>query len=301
MAHPFFLTDTCIIFDSDWNPQNDLQAQARCHRIGQTKKVKVYRLLSRKTYEMQMFHMSSLKMGLDQAVLKGFESGSSGEGAMTKEEVERLLRHGAYDIFNEDKAGNAEAESNDFIQQDIDSILERRARTVVHDNTGSQSNNAGGTFSKASFVAPKTPSGKKGQQEEDVDIEDPEFWTKMVGEAKPEVESVLKPRKRNTTNYSEKLYERQLHEAIEPEASEVSDSSFDESASSNDENEEETQERARWGGQRNHHWKRNQAEAVNKSLERYGYGLLPWKEFQTKLKIVCGKFSETEVSFFFCV
>jgi SNF2 family DNA or RNA helicase len=71
--------DTCIIFDSDWNPQNDLQAQARCHRIGQTKSVNVYRLLTRKTYEMQMFHMSSLKMGLDQAVLNGFESGSSGE------------------------------------------------------------------------------------------------------------------------------------------------------------------------------------------------------------------------------
>jgi len=71
--------DTCIIFDSDWNPQNDLQAQARCHRIGQTKNVKVYRLLSRKSYEMQMFHMSSLKMGLDQAVLKGFETGASGE------------------------------------------------------------------------------------------------------------------------------------------------------------------------------------------------------------------------------
>lgn len=29
--------DTVIIFDSDWNPQNDLQAQARAHRIGQTK------------------------------------------------------------------------------------------------------------------------------------------------------------------------------------------------------------------------------------------------------------------------
>ena len=37
------------------------------------------RLLTRKTYEMQMFHMSSLKMGLDQAVLKGFESGATGE------------------------------------------------------------------------------------------------------------------------------------------------------------------------------------------------------------------------------
>ena len=72
--------DTCIIFDSDWNPQNDLQAQARCHRIGQTKNVKVYRLLTRKTYEMQMFHMSSLKMGLDQAVLQGIENGGSLSG-----------------------------------------------------------------------------------------------------------------------------------------------------------------------------------------------------------------------------
>lgn len=97
--------DTCIIFDNDWNPQNDLvsvlggiayalslcrrstinslvvvarqQAQARCHRIGQTKTVKVYRLLSRKTYEIQMFHTSSLKMGLDQVVLQGVESGGS--------------------------------------------------------------------------------------------------------------------------------------------------------------------------------------------------------------------------------
>ena len=32
--------DTVVIFDSDWNPQNDLQAQARAHRIGQTKQVK---------------------------------------------------------------------------------------------------------------------------------------------------------------------------------------------------------------------------------------------------------------------
>jgi len=68
--------DTCIMFDSDFNPQNDIQAQARCHRIGQTKSVKVYRLLSRKTYEMCMFRMSSLKLGLDQAVLYGVEKKS---------------------------------------------------------------------------------------------------------------------------------------------------------------------------------------------------------------------------------
>ena len=46
--------DTVIIYDSDWNPQNDIQAQARCHRIGQEKKVKIYRLITRNTYERQV-------------------------------------------------------------------------------------------------------------------------------------------------------------------------------------------------------------------------------------------------------
>lgn len=40
-----------IIFDSDWNPQNDVQATARAHRIGQQSEVQVYRLVTAKTYE----------------------------------------------------------------------------------------------------------------------------------------------------------------------------------------------------------------------------------------------------------
>ena len=43
--------DTCIIYDSDWNPQADLQAQDRCHRIGQTKPVMVYRLVTKGTID----------------------------------------------------------------------------------------------------------------------------------------------------------------------------------------------------------------------------------------------------------
>ena len=53
---------------------------------------------------MQMVHMSSMKMGLDQAVLQGIEN-SGGKDIMSKEEVEKLLKHGAYDIFKEDKDG----------------------------------------------------------------------------------------------------------------------------------------------------------------------------------------------------
>jgi len=46
------------------------QAQARCHRIGQQKAVKVYRLITRNTYEREMFDRASLKLGLDKAVLQ---------------------------------------------------------------------------------------------------------------------------------------------------------------------------------------------------------------------------------------
>lgn len=61
--------DTVIIFDSDWNPMNDLQAQARCHRIGQTQNVKVYRFLTKDTQEAEAFQRISLKLGLSQAVM----------------------------------------------------------------------------------------------------------------------------------------------------------------------------------------------------------------------------------------
>ncbi len=222
------------------------------------------------------------------------------QGSMTKEEVERLLRHGAYDIFNEEKAGSAEAESKNFIEQDIDSILQRRARTVVHDNTGSGSNAAGGTFSKASFVAPKIPGGGQDKQQ-DIDIEDPDFWKKMVGEAQTEVESELKPRRRNQANYSEKHYQRQLHQMI-PLSSDASENSESDASTNSDDSDDDMDEgnaeRVRWGGKRSHHWKKSQAVKLLETLERYGYGVLPWEVFRNALQPDCGKFADAEVSNF---
>ena len=57
-----------VIFDSDWNPQNDLQAIARAHRIGQMFEVEVYRFITSKTYEQQMFDRASKKLGMEQAL-----------------------------------------------------------------------------------------------------------------------------------------------------------------------------------------------------------------------------------------
>lgn len=68
-----------IIFDSDWNPQNDVQAIARAHRIGQTEEVKVFRLVTKNTYEAEMFERASKKLGLNQAI---FLSGNFSKGAL---------------------------------------------------------------------------------------------------------------------------------------------------------------------------------------------------------------------------
>ncbi|VDM69514.1 unnamed protein product, partial [Strongylus vulgaris] len=91
--------DTVIIFDSDWNPQNDLQAQARCHRIGQTKMVKVYRLVTANTYEREMFDKASLKLGLDKAVLQSTTALKESSTALSKKDVEELLKKVCCNMF----------------------------------------------------------------------------------------------------------------------------------------------------------------------------------------------------------
>eukprot|EP00466_Bigelowiella_natans_P000306 jgi/Bigna1/66241/fgenesh1_pg.1_\ len=57
--------DTVIIYDSDVNPQQDLQAQDRAHRIGQTKTVAVYRFLTRNSGEMSIHHRATQKRKLE--------------------------------------------------------------------------------------------------------------------------------------------------------------------------------------------------------------------------------------------
>ncbi|KAA3674558.1 chromodomain-helicase-DNA-binding protein 7, partial [Paragonimus westermani] len=141
--------DVVIIYDSDWNPQNDLQAQARCHRIGQQKMVKVYRLITRNTYEREMFDRASLKLGLDRAVLQSMGSKEARQAQMSKKEIEELLKKGAYGaLMEDDKAGE------DFCEEDIDKILQSRSRVVQLEQGEKNS-----TFSKDLIM--KTPRQRR--------------------------------------------------------------------------------------------------------------------------------------------
>lgn len=203
------------------------------------------------------------------------------QGALSKDEVEKLLRHGAYDIFSEDKAGEGEAESNAFAQQDIDSILQRRSHIVVHENTGSKSNASGGTFSKASFK-PKIHDPDNKRNDDDIDIEDPDFWKKMIGEGSvgddDEIAAGRRPRAQK--NYSENDYQRRLEKSltmdneVEISGESSGDSDADDYAPNGD-----SQERLQWGGSLASEWRKDDVESLVKSLCTFGYGRMPWELF----------------------
>lgn len=100
--------DTVIIFDSDWNPQNDLQAESRAHRIGQKKDVKVFRLLSGETVEEDILERAKRKRVLEHVVIHGVEGGNKADGkdtevAFKKEELSAILRFGAEKLFAKDR------------------------------------------------------------------------------------------------------------------------------------------------------------------------------------------------------
>lgn len=145
--------DTVVIFDSDWNPQNDLQAQARCHRIGQTSEVKIFRLVTQNTYEREMFDKASLKLGLEKAILHKEKDASDG---CKKGRVESLLKKGAYGVLME-----ADEENQKFCEEGIDQILEGRTKVVR------QADQGGNIFSKVSFQV-------------DDEIDDPDFWDNLL-------------------------------------------------------------------------------------------------------------------------
>eukprot|EP00934_Nitzschia_sp_Nitz4_P007849 Nitzschia sp. Nitz4//scaffold2_size372955//31330//34835//NITZ4_000361-RA/size372955-augustus-gene-0.353-mRNA-1//1//CDS//3329546590//7839//frame0 len=62
--------DTCIIHDLDFNPFNDLQAEDRCHRIGQKRKVTVYKLVAEDTVDADIYNMQERKSKMNAAIME---------------------------------------------------------------------------------------------------------------------------------------------------------------------------------------------------------------------------------------
>ncbi|KAK5452418.1 putative ATPase [Exophiala xenobiotica] len=98
--------DTVILFDSDWNPQQDLQAMDRAHRIGQTKPVIVYRLATRGTVEETLLFKADAKRKLEKLIIqKGKFKSLLNEGA-DGEDVRAVLEGDEFEMYDvESKEG----------------------------------------------------------------------------------------------------------------------------------------------------------------------------------------------------
>lgn len=86
--------DTVILFDSDWNPHQDSQAQDRCHRIGQKRPVVVYRLVTEHSVETRMLERANAKRKLERLVISGgkFKRRHGDGTSLSINELKELLR-----------------------------------------------------------------------------------------------------------------------------------------------------------------------------------------------------------------
>lgn len=120
--------DTVVLFDSDWNPQADLQAMARAHRIGQTKPVSVYRLVSKDTIEEEVIERARNKLLLEFITIQRGVTDKEASEMQNKmarvvgepnstEDISRILKRRGQKMFEQtDNQKKLE-------QLDIDSVL----------------------------------------------------------------------------------------------------------------------------------------------------------------------------------
>ncbi|KAJ2325970.1 ATP-dependent DNA helicase Hrp3, partial [Coemansia sp. RSA 2681] len=133
--------DTVILYDSDFNPQADMQAMARAHRIGQKKQVAVYRFVSKNTIEEDILERAKRKMVLEYCIIKGMDTsglhvteterkqiertkqgklGSAGGSAFSREELAAILKFGASSMFADDSV----TMQHRLDDMDLDKMLE---------------------------------------------------------------------------------------------------------------------------------------------------------------------------------
>uniref|UniRef100_A0A0N4ZRN7 ISWI chromatin-remodeling complex ATPase ISW1 n=1 Tax=Parastrongyloides trichosuri TaxID=131310 RepID=A0A0N4ZRN7_PARTI len=123
--------DVVIFYDVDWNPQRDLQAADRAHRIGQTKQVKVFRIIAEGTVDERIYETAEKKLRLDNLIIqKGRMSEMKKE--MDKNDIMEIIRKGVTGVVD---GVDEETELDDDIEKIIENstkkFLEVKAKLEV--------------------------------------------------------------------------------------------------------------------------------------------------------------------------
>merc|ERR1712012_141565 len=149
--------DTVIIYDSDWNPHNDIQAFSRAHRIGQKNKVMIYRFVTRNTVEERVTQVA-------------------------KKEIDDILKFGTEELFKEEEVNEDGESANDIVYDDaaVNALLDRSQEGI--EEKESWANEYLSSFKVAQY---QTKEG--GEEEQDVEVlkqeadnTDPAYWEKLL-------------------------------------------------------------------------------------------------------------------------
>ncbi|KAG9509945.1 Chromodomain-helicase-DNA-binding protein 3, partial [Fragariocoptes setiger] len=170
--------DSVIIYDSDWNPHNDIQAFSRAHRIGQANKVMIYRFVTRSSVEERITQVAKKKMMLTHLVVRPGMGGRS--AAMSKQELDDILKFGTEELFKEE-----EIESDTAIHYDdkaISELLDRSKEGIEQKEM--LANEYLSSFKVASYV---TKDAEEEVEETETEVlkqeaeqADPAYWEKLL-------------------------------------------------------------------------------------------------------------------------
>uniref|UniRef100_A0A8B9LWN0 Chromodomain helicase DNA binding protein 4a n=1 Tax=Astyanax mexicanus TaxID=7994 RepID=A0A8B9LWN0_ASTMX len=182
--------DTVIIYDSDWNPHNDIQAFSRAHRIGQNKKVMIYRFVTKASVEERITQVAKKKMMLTHLVVR--PGLGSKTGSMSKQELDDILKFGTEELFKDEGEGESATECDSNKEEDssvihyddkaIDRLLDRNQDAT--DDTELQSMNEYlSSFKVAQYVVKDEEDEVSKVQREIIKQEesvDPDYWEKLL-------------------------------------------------------------------------------------------------------------------------
>ncbi|KAF2718742.1 putative SNF2 family helicase/ATPase [Polychaeton citri CBS 116435] len=115
--------DIVVLFDSDWNPQADLQAMDRAHRIGQMKQVVVFRFVTEQAIEEKVLERAAQKLRLDQLVIQQGRAQQQAKQAASKDELLGMIQHGAESLFDQKEGYGAFGQSGEMDEDALDELL----------------------------------------------------------------------------------------------------------------------------------------------------------------------------------
>ncbi|CAD5232400.1 unnamed protein product [Bursaphelenchus xylophilus] len=171
--------DTVIIYDSDWNPHNDIQAFSRAHRLGQRNHVMIYRFVTRNSVEERITTVAKKKMLLTHLAIRN----NNKQTTMSKSELDDVLRWGTEELFKE------EEDQIQIVWDDeaVDALLQRAEE--ADKETGEKkdwANDYLSSFKVAQYVTKEkdekdiTEEEVKELIEEKPQAEDPDYWERLL-------------------------------------------------------------------------------------------------------------------------